>query len=823
MTLPIHRNPSQEADRALAPYNFVELPSLVLEGDPPVARDHYATADRLTGHILCQLTTETPLYTRAALTKDEYELRRRNNDRAKKGLLDDKADFFYIDEATRQPVIPGSSLRGMLRTLAEIIGYGKIDAVSEELLVYRSVDTTSHGLHYRERLMQFNGVGQNSQGKNCRQYTPLMRAGYLHCNGQDEWRIQPAQVIDGTTFARITHAALERFDRQLEAVPGCKNARFLYFQPGRYEYQDVRGGFLRIKMAKVQRASAVPGKDLIKGTLARSGNVPSKSSEVVVFPENDAASAAIPLPDAMIETYRAQISQEQAHLLGPDGALNDGQPIFYLVEDGKLIFFGHTMMMRLPYEKNAQDFVPSDLRDNEQTDLVEALFGYVAQGKPQKRPVARAGRLFVSDAKLCDGQQQIWLEAKPLTPKILATPKPTTFQHYLVQRNPDPFQNGVTRDGRPKYSKELADYTAEPGQESVIRGHKQYWHKGAITAAELKEDVDKLKAPEEETQHTQIRPVAPGVSFTFKIHFENLSAVEVGLLLWVLLLPGQRGVAYRHKLGMGKPLGMGSVHLQPHLVLSDRTARYRALFDETGWATAETIITDLVPYLHAFEAKMLAVLPPLERGNQTAFAQIPRIQTLLTLLAWPGPAKSQTRYLEIEHEDPTGNRQKINEYRPRPVLPTPKRTTNWGNLDDAKTLAARTEETLAPVTLKTAPFTTMSDKARGALTAGILARLDGVDQAIGATPHAETEIANNTVLQSKGELTPGRQIEGKVVRVEPSRVVLEILGEEATLQKDDIQPRVRNRDDMAERFPIGALIRVRVKRVNPNGRIQVRT
>ena len=823
MTLPIHRNPTHEEDRALAPYNFVELPNLVLAGDPPVARDHYATADRLTGHLLCRLTTETPLYTRAALTKDEYDLRRRKNDRTKKGLLDDKADFFYVDEVTRQPVIPGSSLRGMLRTLAEIVAYGKIDAVSEEPLVYRSVDTTSHGLHYRERLMQFNGTGQNSTGKNCRQYTPLMRAGYLRCNSQDEWRIQPAQVIDGTTFARITHAALERFDRALEAVPGCKNARFLYFQPGRYEYQDVRGGFLRIKMAKVQRAAALPGKDLIKGTLARSGSVPSKSSEVVIFPENNIESVAIPLPDGMIESYRAQISQEQAALLGPDGALNDGQPIFYLVEEGKLIFFGHTMMMRLPYEHTAKAFVPAALQDNEQTDLVEALFGYVAQGKPQKRPVARAGRLFVSDAQLCADQEQIWLETKPLIPKILATPKPTTFQHYLVQRNPDPFQNGVTRDGRPKYSKELADYTAEPGQESVIRGHKQYWHKGAISAAELKEEADKLKAPEEDTQHTKIRPVAPGVSFTFKIHFENLSAVEVGLLLWVLLLPGQPGVTYRHKLGMGKPLGMGSVQLQPQLILSDRTARYGALFDEGGWSTAETTIADLMPYLQAFEAKMLAALPPIERNNQTAFAQIPRIQTLLTLLTWPGPAKSQTRYLEIEREDPTSKRRKSNEYRDRPVLPTPRRSADQGNLDDIRTLAARTEETSTPVAAKATPLVTMSDEARNALTVGVLARLGSANQRIEAALEEETKTSKEPAPKSKEDLKPGLQVDGKVLRIEPSRVVIEIFGEEATLQKEDIQPKVHERSDMTERFPIGEMIRLRVKRVNQSGRIQLRT
>jgi len=42
---------------------------------------------------------------------------------------------------------------------------------------------------------------------------------------------------------------------------------------------------------------------------------------------------------------------------------------------------------------------------------------------------------------------------------------------------------------------------------------------------------------------------------------------------------------------------------------------------------------------------------------------------LLAMLSWPGPPKDKTRYLEIERRDNEGR--KTNEYRYRPVLPTP--------------------------------------------------------------------------------------------------------------------------------------------------------
>lgn len=815
--LPIHRNPTDKNDQALAPYNFVELPNLILEGDSPVPRDRYHAKDqesgekaRLTGHILCQLTTETPLYTRAALNKEEYDLRRRKSDRRQKGLLDDKPDFFYVDETTRQPVIPGSTLRGMLRTLAEIVGYAKVDAVSDAQLVYRSVDTTSHGLNYRERLVQYNGRYKNDEGKNCRYYTPLMRAGYLRCNNQNEWRIQPAQLINGTSFARVSHTLLENLDSSSsDQVPNCKNATYIYFQAGNYEYQDVRGGSLRIKMSKIEHASFTPTNGYFRGALARSGDIDKKASEAVIFPENEDKNVAISVTDEMVDTYRAQISQEQEKLLGPEGVLNDGQPVFYLIEEGKLIFFGHTMMMRLPYIHTPKNFVPKKLHNNEQTDIVEALFGYVAQKKPETRKIAHAGRIFVGDAKLCEGQmeEKLWLEKEPIVPKILGTPKPTTFQHYLVQRNPDPIQINQ----KPK--KVLDDYKVVPEHDSVIRGHKRYWHKGIVQASELKEISDNIKAPEEDTQHTQIKPVAPGVTFTFKIHFENLTKVELGLLLWVLTLPGDAQTEYRHKLGMGKPLGMGAVHLQPQLVLSNREARYRTLFDEQGWATAERDESDITTYINAFERNVLDDLTHVERADQTIFVQIPRIQTLLTLLAWPGPTKRQTRYMKI----PDGKGQK-NEYRDRPVLPTPRDNKRQGNLDKWQDLSKRMEETQVSITHITASASNISEETRNTLVTDIEAVLDKKDSVTKTPPKKVNEVSTVT---SKDELKPSMTVKGTVLRVEESRVVIEILGEEATLQKVEIQPAVRDRYDMEERFPVGKIIRSQVKRINKRGRIQL--
>ena len=90
---------------------------------------------------------------------------------------------------------------------------------------------------------------------------------------------------------------------------------------------------------------------LIAGTLARSGEMATKRTEAVV--SRRIAMRRQFRAEETVFAYRGQISPEQEALLGKQGVLNEGQPVFYLIERGKLASFGHTMMMRLPYRTPA--------------------------------------------------------------------------------------------------------------------------------------------------------------------------------------------------------------------------------------------------------------------------------------------------------------------------------------------------------------------------------------------------------------------------------------------------------------------------------------
>lgn len=670
MSWPQQVNPTQEV--ALAPYNFVPLPEKVVTFDANLLPDQCKYHSELhTGRIELTLTTETPLYVRCALTPSEYAQQEEQRKAAGKG--NDNPAFFYTDPS-KTPRIPGSSIRGMLRNLVEIISYSKVEAVTDEPLVYRAVgDTTSHGVGYRDRIMQ--------QGVDNKHWTPKVRAGYMRGGGSD-WHIQPAQVVNDTTFARIW---LSDIPAGLSALPdgkGAKNARLIYFQPGPYEFQDVKGGFLKIKFSRVSRASKSAQPGLIAGALVYSGAITSKRSEAVIFPEDTSPAAKpIPVSDELVLAYRDQISPEQEDLLGGDGVLRDGQPVFYLVEKGRLVFFGHTMMMRLPYLQRPLDLVPIELRDRPsvrerrqsvdkpaaRVDMGEALFGYTKDsGKGKER--SYASRIFVGDAVMADNQADPWYTSEEgLTPHILGSPKPTTFQHYLVQTDPDQHQIGTTKDGRPRFEKRLVDYTAQIGK-TQLRGHKLYWHKRSLNASDFQQ-LDEQKIRKAWRQYTRIRPVKAGVTFKGTIRFENLSDIELGALLWAVTIPGP-AKDYRHKLGMAKPYGLGSVKVTASLHLDDRRKRYETLFDGQGWQeSAPETPGQISTFITAFDGHIRQALGVENRFS--SLTQLERIAMLLTMMEWPGPPNDQTRYLEIEHLDRTARRGKINEYKARPVLPDP--------------------------------------------------------------------------------------------------------------------------------------------------------
>jgi len=100
----------------------------------------------------------------------------------------------------------------------------------------------------------------------------------------------------------------------------------------------------------------------------------------------------------------------------------------------------------------------------------------------------------------------------------------------------------------------------------VPRGRKFYLHQIGAHEPWKTQKQDKLK------NHKTCRPIKPGVRFVFSVDFENMDTTELQLLCFALM-PSQTFV---HKIGMGKPIGLGSIRITPLAVFYiDHNMRYR--------------------------------------------------------------------------------------------------------------------------------------------------------------------------------------------------------------------------------------------------------
>ena len=639
---------------AFAPYNFIPLPEQVLTvhvNDLPDQGKY--DPDLHTGYLDCVLTTSSPIYIRAGITIEQAKAEKKSKD---------FPEFFYLN-SKNEPVIPGSSLRGMLRTLIEIVTFSKIGSVSKTPLVYRSVGgRTNHDENYRSQMMHSDNT--TYKAGETKLYTPRIRGGYMVKIGARDWAIRPAKVIDNTTYA---HIGITRFKKEeLSKIKNCKNAYEIYIKSGPYQYQEVKGGFLKVKFAKVVDNDKVMRPGLRRGTLAISGPMFSKKSEAVIYEKDDSAEL-LSLSDEQIDSYILQRSKEQEDLLGDDGVLNDGQPVFYLFDDkkGEVKFFGHARMFRVPYQHSPFDFVPQYAQPNEEpiepeiVDYAEAMFGYTRKVKNEsnsknvQKERSYAGRVSCTDGILLDEKVGIWLSPDVVIPKVLGSPKPTTFQHYMVQPEPNYYDQG-----KAKPETRLLDYDNSLDDDTAIRGHKFYWHKGGVGINEISQ-----KGKSKDTVLTRINPLKEGVRFRFQVRFENLTNTELGALMWIFNIAANEKI--RLKIGMGKPLGMGAIQLHAFLHSENPLERYGRLLNSTKWAGMSQSDDELAEKARlSFEASMAEALG-------INYMEHPRIRALLIMLQWPGPAREWTRYMEIEHPDSTEKKGKRNEYKERPVLPSP--------------------------------------------------------------------------------------------------------------------------------------------------------
>ncbi|WP_019606014.1 hypothetical protein [Teredinibacter turnerae] len=232
-------------------------------------------------------------------------------------------------------------------------------------------------------------------------------------------------------------------------------------------------------------------------------------------------------------------------------------------------------------------FLPFGAAPNASTlSVAEQMFGVVEQtqtilasqdveprktGDTQKRCLA--SRIKVSDA-VSLGAVKMYNESDSakLLLNILSGPKAPSPAMYFKGAARQKYLSKGEMSNRHKQGEHL---------ECVPNGWKRYLPRGDIKEPDW---VEQQANSERQDLRMQANPMAAGNTFYFPIEFDNLTKPELTLLLYAISPQPH----FKHRLGLGKPLGLGMVELAvERLMIIDRSSRYSvsALCEEQGTPT----------------------------------------------------------------------------------------------------------------------------------------------------------------------------------------------------------------------------------------------
>lgn len=491
-----------------APYNFVPLENRAFY---PSWANHISQdipfEDGVSGSIEYTIEAETPIFVR-------------------NGYTDRKdSDTKFSQTPNGQYFIPGTSIKGEIRNVLEILSFGKMTQVQDARFGIRDLSNNPEGRFYIQKI----------QNVHCGWlYKRLAKDGseeYLINDCGTPGRIAP-EVIDehyGTALAAFgQNLALNRQYADNDDEEKLRSAYNKYenILNISLESQDIEkrlSGTFSTVPDNYNRIIADFSSNGKKGCIVVTGQ-PSRREperrrgkyyEFVFFESNTNEKVESQIIDDFITIHKNNYDYKNIW----KRYLNEGKrvPVFFMRRNGNLgpiDAIGLAYMFRIPTANFIKGAIPIELQSNRRKDLAECIFGTAKESLKQLK-----GRVNISHAFACGTPNKCGIVTT-----VLGSPKPSYGPLYA--------SSGTWNDAN-----------------AQIKGRKRYPVR--TTLLPPNEGTD--------SQTCKFIPLDQGTSFKGRITFHNLKECELGALIAALTFNGHPDCC--HSIGEAKPLGYGKVKI----------------------------------------------------------------------------------------------------------------------------------------------------------------------------------------------------------------------------------------------------------------------
>ena len=264
-----------------------------------------------------------------------------------------------------------------------------------------------------------------------------------------------------------------------------------------------------------------------------------------------------------------------------------------------------------------------------EASAADRLFGFV--GNDNESGTSLRGRIQIGPVSTSDCSTAVPPDGQAyVTLPPLLSPKPSSGRRFLVSKEdfPNPPSKNTRRDHLYDPNKSsLGEATYPTHRSSIGQSLGSIIEKFSTSGGDLKTN---------ESLQLHVRSwIEKGSVLTCRVHFENLSSKELAFLVWPLipenLSPDGRDVGF-HKVGIGKPLGLGLVEariVKNRLYLEktqDITSGYKKLNNVLGTHYEELAVSTLLqnskigdlsklPWVRAFQRAAYGFGPTEEKDT----------------------------------------------------------------------------------------------------------------------------------------------------------------------------------------------------------------